>query len=173
MLLCGVTLRILLRMSNVNFVEVDNVSMRYGLEGDTLALQGCSLRVKPGEFVSVVGPSSCGKSTLKRLVTGLWPATEGHVVVAGKEVWGPHSEAGMAFQDPIMLPWRTILDNVMLPLELVEPHLSQLRARRAMYEGKALKLLVLVGLKGYEKRYPHELSGGMQQCASLCRALIH
>ena len=160
-------------MSSENFVEVDNVSMRYGLEGGTLALEGCSLKVKPGEFVSVVGPSGCGKSTLMRLVTGLWPATEGHVIVAGKEVWGPHSEAGMAFQNPIMLPWRTILDNVMLPLEVVEPHRSQLRAQRSIYEEKALKLLALVGLKGYDKRYPHELSGGMQQRASLCRALIH
>jgi len=160
-------------MGTENFVEVDNVSMRYGLEGGTLALEGCSLKVKPGEFVSVVGPSGCGKSTLMRLVTGLWPATEGHVIVAGKEVWGPHSEAGMAFQNPIMLPWRSILDNVMLPLEVVEPHRGQLRAQRAMYEEKALKLLALVGLKGYDKRYPHELSGGMQQRASLCRALIH
>ena len=79
----------------------------------------------------------------------------------------------MAFQNPIMLPWRTILDNVMLPLEVVEPHRSQLRAQRDMYEEKALSLLEMVGLKGYDKRYPHELSGGMQQRASLCRALIH
>jgi NitT/TauT family transport system ATP-binding protein len=160
-------------MSSEYFVEVDQVSMRYGLEEGTLALQACSLKVKPGEFVSVVGPSGCGKSTLMRLVTGLWPATEGHVIVAGKEVWGPHAEAGMAFQNPIMLPWRCILDNVMLPLEVVEPHRARLRAQREMYEEKALKLLAMVGLKGYEKRYPHELSGGMQQRASLCRALIH
>lgn len=160
-------------MKTPAFVEVDNVSMSYGLENGTLALENCSLKVQPGEFVSVVGPSGCGKSTLMRLVTGLWPATEGNVIVAGKEVWGPHSEAGMAFQNPIMLPWRTILDNVMLPLEVVEPHRSQLRAQRAMYEEKALRLLALVGLKGYGKRYPHELSGGMQQRASLCRALIH
>lgn len=160
-------------MTKPAFVEVDNVSMRYGLEGGTLALENCSLKVQPGEFVSVVGPSGCGKSTLMRLVTGLWPATEGHVIVAGREVWAPHSEAGMAFQNPIMLPWRTILDNVMLPLEVVEPHRGQLRAQRQMYEDKALKLLALVGLKGYDQRYPHELSGGMQQRASLCRALIH
>jgi NitT/TauT family transport system ATP-binding protein len=166
-------------MHTPDFVEVDNVSMRYDMgsavgEGTgTLALQGCSLRVRPGEFVAVVGPSGCGKSTLMRLVTGLWPASEGHVIVAGREVWGPHSEAGMAFQNPIMLPWRTILDNVMLPLEVVEPHRRRLSTHRREYEIKAHALLEMVGLKDSGSRYPHELSGGMQQRASLCRALIH
>ncbi len=161
-------------MSAANsFVEVSGVSMRYGGTGGTLALEGCSLNVAPGEFVAVVGPSGCGKSTLMRLITGLWPASAGHVIVAGKEVWGPHPVAGMAFQNPIMLPWRTILDNVMLPLEVVQPHRGLLGARRTQYEAKAMKLLEMVGLRGYEKKHPHELSGGMQQRASLCRALVH
>ena len=155
------------------FVEIDSVAMRYGGIGSTLALQDCSLKIAPGEFVAVVGPSGCGKSTLMRLITGLWPASEGNVIVAGKEVDGPHSVAGMAFQNPIMLPWRNILDNVMLPLEVVDPHRQQLSRQKSAYVDKAMALLKMVGLAGFEKRFPHELSGGMQQRASLCRALIH
>lgn len=102
-----------------------------------------------------------------RLVTGLWPATDGNVIVAGKEVSGPHAEAGMAFQNPTLLPWRTVLGNVMLPLEVVRPHREQLRHQRATYEAKARRLLELVGLAGFEDRYPRQLSGGMQQRVSL------
>jgi NitT/TauT family transport system ATP-binding protein len=155
------------------FVEIDNVSMRYGGVEGTLALQGCSLSVAKGEFIAVVGPSGCGKSTLMRLVTGLWPATEGNVIVAGREVEKPLAIAGMAFQAPTLLPWRSVLANVMLPLEVVEPHRYQLRAQRAAYEEKARALLKLVGLSGFEQKYPWQLSGGMQQRASLCRSLIH
>ena len=155
------------------FVDISNVAMRYGGIEGTLALKGTSLAVAEGEFVAVVGPSGCGKSTLMRLVTGLWPATAGQVVVAGTEVSGPLSIAGMAFQNPTLLPWRNILDNVMLPLEVVEPHRRQLRAKRADYEKQAKDLLALVGLGGFEAKFPWQLSGGMQQRASLCRALIH
>jgi NitT/TauT family transport system ATP-binding protein len=155
------------------FVEISDVAMRYGGVEGTLALQDASLTVAKGEFVAVVGPSGCGKSTLMRLVTGLWPATAGHVVVAGTEVDGPLSIAGMAFQNPTMLPWRSIMDNVMLPLEVVEPHRRKLRRERRQYEEKARELLSLVGLAGFEKKNPWQLSGGMQQRASLCRALIH
>ena len=104
------------------FVEIDQVAMRYGGVDGTLALEGCSMNINQGEFVAVVGPSGCGKSTLMRLVTGLWPATEGNVVVAGQEVDGPLSIAGMAFQAPTLLPWRRILSNVMLPLEVTPQH---------------------------------------------------
>jgi NitT/TauT family transport system ATP-binding protein len=155
------------------FVEIAGVAMRYGGVEGTLALQGTSLHVGKGEFIAVVGPSGCGKSTLMRLVTGLWPATAGSVLVAGKEVDGPLSIAGMAFQNPTLLPWRNILDNVMLPLEVVEPHRRQLRAQRTTYEARARDLLKLVGLGGFEQKFPWQLSGGMQQRASLCRALIH
>ncbi len=155
------------------FVEISEVAMRYGGVEGTLALQGTSMNIARGEFVAVVGPSGCGKSTLMRLVTGLWPATAGQVVVAGSEVSGPLSIAGMAFQNPTLLPWRNILDNVMLPLEVVEPHRRQLRAKRAEYEARAKELLALVGLAGFEQKFPWQLSGGMQQRASLCRALIH
>jgi NitT/TauT family transport system ATP-binding protein len=155
------------------FVEIADVAMRYGGVEGTLALQGTTMNIAKGEFVAVVGPSGCGKSTLMRLVTGLWPATAGNVLVAGSEVAGPLSIAGMAFQNPTLLPWRNILDNVMLPLEVVEPHRRQLRAKRAEYEKQAKDLLALVGLGGFEQKFPWQLSGGMQQRASLCRALIH
>jgi NitT/TauT family transport system ATP-binding protein len=155
------------------FVRIDGVAMRYGGVEGTLALQHASLDVAEGEFIAVVGPSGCGKSTLMRLVTGLWPPTDGHVAVAGKEVAGPLSIAGMAFQNPTLLPWRTILANVMLPLEVVQPHRGRLRAERDAYEAKARDLLRQVGLAGFEGKYPWQLSGGMQQRASLCRALVH
>ncbi|PZW45912.1 NitT/TauT family transport system ATP-binding protein [Humitalea rosea] len=155
------------------FVEIMDVAMRYGGVEGTLALKDCSLTVGKGEFVAVVGPSGCGKSTLMRLVTGLWPMTQGNVIVAGQEVDRPLSSAGMAFQAPTLLPWRTILANVMLPLEVVEPHRRRLRSERAMYDAKARRLLAMVGLKGFEEKFPYQLSGGMQQRASLCRALIH
>ncbi|UFN47088.1 ABC transporter ATP-binding protein [Roseomonas sp. OT10] len=155
------------------FVEIGDVAMRYGGVEGTLALHGCTLRVAKGEFVAVVGPSGCGKSTLMRLVTGLWPASAGSVIVAGQEVDGPLSVAGMAFQNPTLLPWRNILANVMLPLEVVEPHRRRLRRERLAYEDKARRLLSIVGLSGFEGKYPWQLSGGMQQRASLCRALIH
>ena len=157
-----------------SFVDLDRVSLRYGGEDEgTLALEGASLQVRKGEFVAVVGPSGCGKSTLMKVVTGLWPPTEGRVTVAGREVAGPLGFVGMAFQNPTLLPWRSTLANVMLPLEIVEPHRSRLRRERGAYEARARDLLALVGLQGFEDRFPWQLSGGMQQRASLCRALIH
>ena len=157
-----------------DFVELDRVTLRYGDDDDgTLALRGASLRVKAGEFVAVVGPSGCGKSTLMKVVTGLWPPNAGTVIVSGREVAGPLSIVGMAFQNPTLLPWRTTLANVMLPLEIVAPHCTRLRRERSAYEAKARALLTLVGLQGFEERFPWQLSGGMQQRASLCRALIH
>jgi NitT/TauT family transport system ATP-binding protein len=161
------------RGARAKFVEIDRVDVMYGGVDGTLALREASLSVAEGEFVAVVGPSGCGKSTLMRLVTGLWPPTEGNVVVAGREVDGPLSIAGMAFQNPTLLPWRTVLANVMLPLEVVVPHRHRLRRERAAYEAQAHELLALVGLKGFADRFPWQLSGGMQQRASLCRALIH
>jgi NitT/TauT family transport system ATP-binding protein len=158
----------------MNFVDLDRVSLRYGEDGDgTLALHGTTLRVTSGEFVAVVGPSGCGKSTLMKVVTGLWPPSAGSVIVSGREVTAPLSIVGMAFQNPTLLPWRTTLDNVMLPLEIVQPHCSRLRRERAAYVAKARALLALVGLKGFEEHFPWQLSGGMQQRTSLCRALIH
>jgi NitT/TauT family transport system ATP-binding protein len=155
------------------FVELDRVSLRYGGAGGTLALDQTSLSLEKGEFAAVVGPSGCGKSSLMKLVTGLMPPTQGNIIVAGREVGGPLKIVGMAFQNPTMLPWRTTLRNVMLPLEIVQPHRSRLRQERTAYEGKAKDLLRTVGLNGFEQKYPWMLSGGMQQRANLCRSLIH
>ncbi|HZP77221.1 MAG TPA: ABC transporter ATP-binding protein [Pseudolabrys sp.] len=156
------------------FVDVSDVTLTYGgTASGTLALEHTTLQIEKGEFVAVVGPSGCGKSTLLKLVSGLHLPSRGGVLVAGQEVSAPLSIVGMAFQNPIMLPWRTTLDNVLLPLEIVEPHASQFRARRAEYETKARELLGIVGLDGFADHYPWQLSGGMQQRASLCRSLIH
>ena len=154
-------------------VKIENVDMRYGGEGGVLAVSGLTLNVRKGEFAAVVGPSGCGKSTLMRLVTGLHIPQTGKVEVAGQAVTEPISIVGMAFQNPTMLPWRTTLDNILLPLEIVERHRKRLRKHKAEYVAKAEKLLETVGLKGFGNRYPWQLSGGMQQRANLCRALIH
>jgi NitT/TauT family transport system ATP-binding protein len=156
------------------FVDIDGVTLKYrGASGDVLALQDTSLKVRRGEFAAVVGPSGCGKSTLMRLVTGLHKPTAGKVSIEGKEVTGPVKMAGMAFQHANLLPWRKVIDNVLLPLEIVKPHRSQFRAKKAEFRARAEKLLETVGLKGFSDRYPWELSGGMQQRVSLCRSLIH
>jgi NitT/TauT family transport system ATP-binding protein len=157
------------------FVDISEVSLAYAGAGaaSILALDGVSLSIDKGEFVAVVGPSGCGKSTLLKLVSGLHPPSRGGVIVADREVAGPIKIVGMAFQNPIMLPWRTTLDNVLLPLEIVEPHARNFRSNRQNYVEKALALLAAVGLDGFADRYPWQLSGGMQQRASLCRALIH
>jgi NitT/TauT family transport system ATP-binding protein len=158
----------------MTFVELDRVSLRYGEEGEgTLALQSTTLRVAAAEFVAVVGPSGCGKSTLMKVVTGLTAPSSGTVRVSGRDVSGPLSIVGMAFQNASLLPWRSTLDNVMLPLEIVKPHSSRLRSEKSIYMAKARGLLAMVGLNGFEDHFPWQLSGGMQQRASLCRALIH
>lgn len=136
--------------------------------GPLQVLDGLDLTVPEGGFVAVVGPSGCGKSTLTRLVAGLLIPDEGTVRVHGAPITGPRSNVGMAFQNPVLLEWRTILDNVLLPLEIVPTKLS-----RAQAGDRARKLLALVGLEGFEGKRPSELSGGMKQRASLCRALIH
>jgi NitT/TauT family transport system ATP-binding protein len=156
------------------FVDISNVTLNYrGASGDVLALKDTSLKVRRGEFAAVVGPSGCGKSTLMRLVTGLHRPTTGKISIDGSEVKGPVKIAGMAFQHANLLPWRKVVDNVLLPLEIVQPHRSQFRARKAEFRAQAEQLLATVGLKGFGDRYPWELSGGMQQRVSLCRSLIH
>jgi len=155
-------------------IELDNVSLAYaGRTGPVLALEGASMSVKKGEFAAVVGPSGCGKSTLMKLVTGLVKPTTGLVSVNGSQVNGPVKLAGMAFQNSNLLPWRTVIDNLMLPLEIVEPYRSNFLSRKDEYRAKGERLLDTVGLTGFGDRFPWELSGGMQQRASLCRALIH
>ena len=153
-------------------VEFEGVSLAY--EGhDDFAVEDVSLAIRPGEFVAIVGPSGCGKSTFMKLATGLKPPTRGRVVVDGVPVAGPLKIVGMAFQAPTLLPWRTTLDNVLLPLEIVEPYRSQFRREREAFAARARALLSTVGLEGYGDKYPWQLSGGMQQRASICRALVH
>lgn len=155
-------------------IQLDDVSLAYaGRTGPVLALNGTSISVAKGEFAAVVGPSGCGKSTLMKLVTGLVKPTSGSVAVNGEPVRGPVKLAGMAFQNANLLPWRTVIDNLMLPLEIVEPYRSNFRAKKDEYRARAEGLLETVGLKGFGDRYPWELSGGMQQRASLCRSLVH
>src|SRR5690606_559048 len=156
-----------------HLVRIENVDMRYGGEGGVLAVSGLNIAVEKGEFAAVVGPSGCGKSTLMRLVTGLHIPQTGAVVVAGERVTKPISIVGMAFQNPTMLPWRTTLDNILLPLEIVEKHRKRLRRHKAEYVEQAEALLEMVGLEGCGQMFPWQLSGGMQQRANLCRALIH
>src|SRR5215813_13128612 len=155
-------------------VDINHVTLTYrGAAGGLLALKGTSLSVRRGEFAAVVGPSGCGKSSLMKLVTGLIPPDSGDIVIFGNNVVGPVKIAGMAFQNPNLLPWRSVVDNVLLPLEIVQPHRQHFRQRKAHYREQANALLATVGLGGFGERYPWELSGGMQQRVSLCRSLIH
>jgi NitT/TauT family transport system ATP-binding protein len=129
------------------------------------ALESVSFEIPAGHFVSIVGPSGCGKSTLLKIISGLLPPSSGRVVVSGRPVEQPLENVGMVFQAPVLLKWRSVLANVLLPVEF-----AKLDVRN--YLAKARALIKLVGLAGFEEMYPHELSGGMQQRASLCRALV-
>ncbi|MDB5610986.1 MAG: NitT/TauT family transport system ATP-binding protein [Bradyrhizobium sp.] len=155
------------------FIVMDDVSMTYGAKGGELALRGFSLRVGNGEFAAIVGPSGCGKSTFLKLASGLRPPSAGGVIVADQEVTGPLKFVGMAFQNPALLPWRTCLQNVMLPLEIVEPFRSRRRRDYQIHRERAYALLKTVGLGDVANRFPWQLSGGMQQRAALCRAVVH
>jgi NitT/TauT family transport system ATP-binding protein len=156
-------------------VELSGTSVTFG-RGDRAvpALATTSLRIADGDFVALVGPSGCGKSTILRLVGGLVRPSTGVVVVGGREVAAKALRIGMAFQNPTLLPWMTIEQNVLLPLKIVEPFRSEYRKkRRTEFRDKAHALLDQVGLKGFASRFPWQLSGGMLQRANLCRALIH
>ena len=135
------------------------------------AIDEVSLEIARGEFIAVVGPSGCGKSSLMKLISGLHPAASGNLSFEGKPIAGPLRSVGMAFQNSNLLPWRTALENVLLPLEIVEPYRSDFSKQK--YAGKANALLESVGLHGFAEKHPWELSGGMQQRASICRALVH
>ena len=155
----------------MNFVDLDRVSLRYGEDDDgTLALHRATLQVGDGEFVAVVGPSGCGKSTLMKVVTGLWPPTAGAVLVSGREVTGPLSIAGMAFQNPTLLPWRTTLDNVMLPLEIVRPHCSRLRRERRAYDARCATAGSRRACRGSRIIFPGSCPGA---CSSAPRFAAH
>jgi NitT/TauT family transport system ATP-binding protein len=157
-----------------DLVRLENVSMHYGRgKAAVQAISDVTLTIKKGEFIAVVGPSGCGKSSLMKLISGLHMASQGTVTVDGQAVTRPLKSVGMAFQASNLLPWRTVIDNVLLPLEIVEPHRRRIRANKAEYKAKAEALLHQVGLKGFTDKMPWELSGGMQQRTSICRALVH
>ena len=163
-------------MTQESFVDFQNVWLAYNeelLAQNHFAVEDINLQVKQGEFIAIVGPSGCGKSTFMKLTTGLKMPSKGQILVDGQPVTGPLKISGMAFQASSLLPWRTTLDNVLLPLEIVEPYRSNFKEKRAEYVERARKLLNTVGLGGYEDKFPWQLSGGMQQRASICRALIH
>lgn len=150
-------------------ISIEDVHHAYATEtGPLPVLNGLNVTVPEGEFAAIVGPSGCGKSTLTRLVAGLMKPDMGLVRLHGERVNSPRSTVGMAFQNPVLLEWRSILKNVMLPLEIVPTNMS-----KSQQEERAFHLLKLVGLAGFEHKRPSELSGGMRQRASLCRALIH
>ena len=158
----------------MSLVKLDRVSMAYGRGGAAVrVIEEVSLEIARGEFIAVVGPSGCGKSSLMKLISGLHPPLEGALTIEGRPVKGPLKAVGMAFQNSNLLPWRTALDNVLLPLEIVQPFRGDFWKNRKNYSQKAEQLLGSVGLAGFTERFPWELSGGMQQRASICRALIH
>jgi NitT/TauT family transport system ATP-binding protein len=134
--------------------------------GRTVALQNVDLTIGDDEFIALVGPSGCGKSTLLRLISALIKPSKGKISMDGVPVSGPSRDVGIVFQQAVLLPWRNVLDNVLLPAEILGLDMKKARER-------AHQLLELVGLAGFEARNPQELSGGMQQRAAICRALIH
>ena len=156
-------------MNPDHHIVIDQVSHTYQTASGALpVLSHLSLSIPEAAFCAVVGPSGCGKSTLTRLLAGLLIPDEGLVTLGGERIRSPRPTVGMAFQNPVLLEWRTILQNVLLPLEIVKTDLN-----RTQRVARAEELLALVGLAGFEDKRPSELSGGMRQRASLCRSLVH
>ena len=149
-------------------IQAVNVSKVYNraTARNVSALTGLNLEVGENEFLVIVGPSGCGKSTLLKLIVGLLPVTDGTIYFHGQPVRGPRTDVGMVFQEPVLLPWRTVRQNVLFPIEI-------LRRKDRDYVEESDRLLTLVGLSGFQDKMPYELSGGMQQRAAICRALIH
>ncbi len=148
-------------------IAVRGLSKHYPTrDGRITALQAITFSVREGEFVAVVGPSGCGKSTLLKILAGLMPPTTGEAVLGGTPISGPRRDIGVVFQSPVLVPWRTVLDNVLLPADVQG-------SDRQRHQQAAIKLLALVGLREFERRYPWQLSGGMQQRVAITRALIH
>ena len=154
-------------LSTAPHLGIDRVRLVYETSrGPLTALDGLSFDLAKGEFVSVLGPSGCGKSTLLKLVSGLIQPTAGRITLAGAEVVGPRPDVGIVFQQPTLLPWRNVLNNVLVPIRAMGRRVQD-------YRGRAEALLELVGLSAFARHYPHELSGGMQQRVGIARGLIH
>jgi NitT/TauT family transport system ATP-binding protein len=148
-------------------VHIEGVTKVYETrQGDEiLALERTDLTIEPSEFVAVVGPSGCGKSTLLGLIAGLIPATSGRILLDGAEVTRPHPQTGVVFQSDLLLQWRTVTENILLPIEIKRRHTAD-------YLPRVEQLLEQVGLQGFDSKYPTELSGGMRQRVAICRALV-
>ncbi|HYG91411.1 MAG TPA: ABC transporter ATP-binding protein [Azospirillum sp.] len=148
-------------------IRAEGVSKTYRTrDGEVPSLQPLTFDVREGEFLVVVGPSGCGKSTLLKMIAGLLPVTSGAIRIEGTEVKEPHDDVGIVFQSPVLLAWRSVLRNIMMPVEVRG-------LPRDEYLERARALIRMTGLQGFENKYPWQLSGGMQQRASLCRALVH
>jgi NitT/TauT family transport system ATP-binding protein len=151
----------------MELIAVNGLRKVYGTrDGPVIALQDIRFAIQKEQFVAIVGPSGCGKSTLLKVLIGLIPASQGEARLSGIAISGPRRDIGVVFQSPVLFPWRTVLDNVLLPVDVQ-------RLGREQFKARAMNLLSLVGLQGFEKRYPRELSGGMQQRAAIVRALVH
>jgi NitT/TauT family transport system ATP-binding protein len=151
--------------ADAGILVVDDIVKRFDTpEGPLTAVDGVSLRVRPGEFLAVIGPSGCGKSTLFNVIGGLVDRYQGRVAVGGETVRGPHPAIGMVFQEESTFPWRTVIENVAFPLEIAGMR------KQARFD-KARAFIALVGLSGFENRYPSELSGGMRQRVAIARTL--
>jgi NitT/TauT family transport system ATP-binding protein len=148
-------------------LNLDNVSLTYSSNrGNLTALRDLSMRVGTGEFVAVLGPSGCGKSSLLRIVSGLIPVSSGAAFFENEKIDGPRPDVGIVFQQPTLLPWKNVLDNVLVPIKALGKPLD-------VYRPKAEALLDLVGLTDFKRHYSHELSGGMQQRVGIARGLVH
>ncbi|MEZ0601168.1 ABC transporter ATP-binding protein [Paraburkholderia sp. IW21] len=148
-------------------IELREVTKHYSSrEGKMQALQPLSFNIREEEFVSIVGPSGCGKSTLLKLVAGLEPISSGTMTLSGSRIAGPQKNVGIVFQSAVLLAWRNVLDNILLQAEMRGMPMATARKH-------ALHLIEMAGLKGFEKKFPWQLSGGMQQRVSICRALLH
>jgi NitT/TauT family transport system ATP-binding protein len=156
------------RQSAADFIHVRGVSKSYRARdgAPVAAVDNITLDIAAGDFVSIVGPSGCGKSTLLAMVAGLIPSTHGEVRIDGRTVSEPYTKVGIVFQNDLLLDWRTVLGNVLFQLEMRGEH------PRA-FEARARELIASVGLAGFERKHPFELSGGMRQRVALCRALVH
>ena len=147
-------------------VMIDGVSKVYELEADAIeAVHNISFSIAHGGFVSILGPSGCGKSTLLMMVAGIYPVTSGRISIGGTAVTGPRRDTSVIFQTPVLFPWRTVISNILFPVEIFRLDLKA-------YHDEALKLLEITGLLDFKDRLPEQLSGGMAQRVPLCRALI-
>ena len=152
---------------NAAFIRVDRIAKTYNTGRTTIeAIHKADFEVTKGQFVAILGPSGCGKSTLLMMCAGLESITSGNIMIAGTPMTGPRTSIGIMFQDSTLLPWKSVLRNVMFPIRI-------LRRSRDEYIDRAHALIDMVGLGGFEDKRPHELSGGMRQRVAICRALIY